>query len=92
MKKVLVIIMLGIMLVMLCSCGEKATEESDKYGFFVEICEYDRCTLMYDPFTRIVYIHLYGNYQSGLSPYYTVKFGDPVVARYGINWTESDLR
>ena len=92
MRKVLVVLMLVVMVFLLSACNEKASEESNKYGFFVSICDYDRCHLMYDPFTKVVYIHTYGDYQSGLSPYYTVKFGEPVVARYGINWTESDLQ
>lgn len=91
MRKVLVVLMLVVMVFLLSSCSEKASDESNKYGFFVLICEYGRSRLMYDPFTKIVYIHIYGDCLSGLSPYYIVESGDPVVARYGINWTESDL-
>lgn len=81
---------------MATSCSKKAQEDSTESGFFVKITSY-RTTLasytelVYDPFTMIVYVYVTGAYHVGLSPYYTVKYGEPVIARYGVNWTEADL-
>lgn len=93
MRKVIIVILLIALLGVLSSCGGKqATRESNYGGLFIKITEYGSNTtiltrFLYDPLTKVVYIKV----NDGLSPYYTVKFGDPVIALYGINWTERDL-
>lgn len=95
MKKIILVLLLCVMAIALCGCSsESATTESNHKGFFVKIKDYqDGATnLVYDPFTKIVYITMQGTYYSGFSPYYTIKFGEPVIAIYGQNWTEADLK
>ena len=82
---------------MATSCGKKAQDDSNTSGFFVEITSYrsslgSHTYFVYDPFTKIVYLYISGAYHVGLSPYYTVKHGEPVIAIYGVNWTEADLK
>ena len=94
MKRIFVIILLIACLFVMTSCGgKKAQIDSDKGGFFVVITEYQAewgsfTNFVYDPFTKIVYLYVSGVHHVGLSPYYTIKNGEPVIARYGINWTE----
>lgn len=92
MRKVIIIILLIVLLGILSGCGRQATKESNFGGLFIKITEYgSNATILtrflYDPLTKVVYIKV----NDGLSPYYTVKFGNPVIALYGINWTERDL-
>lgn len=92
MRKVIIVILLIVLLGVLSGCGRQATRESNYGGLLITITEYgSNATIitrfLYDPLTKVVYIKV----NDGLSPYYTIKFGKPVVALYGINWTESDL-
>ena len=92
MRKVIIIILLIVLLGVLSGCGRQATKESNYGGLLIKITEYgSNATILtrflYDPLTKVVYIKV----NDGLSPYYTIKFGEPVVALYDINWTESDL-
>ena len=97
MKKIFVIIFLIICLFVMGSCGnnDKSIEGSNEFGFFIEIAEYKDglsvSQFLYDPFTKVVYIYIYGYHRAGFSPYYTVENGEPVIALYGVNWTEADL-
>lgn len=89
MKKVLIILMILACLFIFSGCGNNATEQSNVRGCFIKITSYDfeETIFAYDPFTKIVYVFSY----KGLTPYYTIKFGEPVIAIYGVNWTEGDL-
>lgn len=92
MRKVIIVILLIVLLGVLSGCGRQATKESNYGGLFIKITEYGSSAtvltrFLYDPLTKVVYVRV----NEGLSPYYTVKFGEPVVALYNINWTESDL-
>ena len=92
MRKIIIVILLIVLLGILSSCGRQATRESNYGGLFVKITEYGSnatvlTRFLYDPLTKVVYIKV----NNGLSPYYTIKFGEPVIALYGINWTERDL-
>lgn len=96
MKKVIAILLIIAFAFMATSCSKKARDDSSASGFFVEITSYQssfgsHTTFVYDPFTKIVYLYISGAYHVGLSPYYTVKYGEPVIAQYGVNWTEADL-
>ena len=96
MKKVILIIVMIICVFMMTSCGKPATESSDVGGFFVTICSFDNgagsfARFVYDPFTKVVYIYASGAYSAALSPYYIIKNGQPVIARYGVNWTEANF-
>jgi len=97
MKKIIAILLIIIFAFMATSCGKKAQEDSNESGFFVEITSYQSSLgsytdLVYDPFTKVVYLYVTGAYHVGLSPYYTIKHGEPVIALYGVNWTEADLK
>lgn len=96
MKKIIAILLIIVFAFMATSCGKKAQDDSNKSGFFVKITSYQssfgsQTDFVYDPFTKIVYLYVSDVYHVGLSPYYTVKYGEPVIARYGVNWTEADL-
>ena len=96
MKKFIAILLIIVFAFMATSCEKKAQDDSNAGGFFVEITSYQsslgsHTRFVYDPFTKIVYFYVSGAYHVGLSPYYTVKYGEPVIARYGVNWTEADL-
>lgn len=96
MKKIFVIILLIVCVFVMTSCGKQATQESNEYSFFIKISEFSTLNngsteLFYDPFTKVVYVGVVAGYSAGLSPYYTIKHGEPVIALYGVNWTEADL-
>ena len=97
MKKIFAIILLIACLFVMTSCGNQATQESNEYSFFVKITEFSTFSkglteLFYDPFTKVVYVGVVAGYNAGLSPYYIIKNGEPVIARYGVNWTEANLK
>ena len=97
MKKAILIIVMIMCVFIMTSCGKKnAIEGSDMSGFFVEICSFgvegSFTRFAYDPFTGVVYIYVSGVHHVALSPYYTIINNEPVIARYGINWTEDDLQ
>ena len=90
MKKIIAIILI-ICAFFTTSCGSQvATKDSDIEGFFVSLEKFGwrGTNFVYDPFTKIVYIRVY----HGFSPYYIIKHGEPVIAVYGVNWTEADIR
>lgn len=97
MKKIFIIILLIACLFVMSSCGNQATQKSDEYSFFVKITEFSTLKggtteLFYDPFTKVVYVGVVAGYSAGLSPYYIIKNGEPIIARYGVNWTEDNLK
>ena len=88
MKKVILIIVMIICVFMMTSCGKQASEKSDMDGFFIRVDKFGEGTsFMYDTFTKLVYVR----FDEGISPYYIVKNGEAVVARYGVNWTEANF-
>lgn len=90
MKKIIAIILIIICAFFATSCGSRvATKDSNVEGFFVSVKEFGlRSTnFVYDPFTKIVYVRV----AHGFSPYYIIKHGEPVIAVYGVNWTEADV-
>lgn len=99
MKRIIVILLIIVFAFMATSCGtdNKATESSNEFAFFVKIAHYYNTQFgdtefFYDPFTKIVYVYIVGYHRAGLSPYYIIENGEPVIAQYGINWTEADLK
>lgn len=97
MKRIIAILLIIVFAFIATSCEKKAQDDSSASGFFVEITSYQsslgsHTDLVYDPFTKIVYLYVSGAYHVGLSPYYTVKHGEPVIAIYGVNWTEANLK
>ena len=95
MKKIFAILLIIVFAFMATSCGKKAQNDSSLSGFFVEITSYQsvgsHTEFVYDPFTKVVYLYIQGAYHKALSPYYTIENGEPVIARYGVNWTEANL-
>ena len=94
MKKIISFsILIVIIVLILCGCSHKTYTDGSKtdlYGRFIILRE-DKgfggnFRLMYDKDTKIVYLNIGNNYNSGLSPYYIIINGEPTIAIYGVNY------
>lgn len=94
MKKIISISILVILTgILLCGCSHKTYTDGSKtilYGRFVILREdkglNGNIRLMYDTDTKIVYLNMCNNHNSGLSPYYIIVNGEPTIAIYGVNY------
>lgn len=94
MKKIISILILVIITgMLLCGCSHKTYIDNNKLVFqnkFVVIREDkgldDDVYLIYDKYTKIVYLYIINGYRGGLTPYYTIVNGEPTIAIYGVNY------
>ena len=95
MKRILIILMILAYLFIFSGCSSLATEDSNEYGYFIKITQYNIpgawTTFIYDPITKIVYVKILSGHHAGISVYYTIVDRKPEIAIYGVNWTEEDL-
>ena len=94
MKKIISIsILIIIIAVLLCSCSHitytncNKSMLQNKFAIIREDTkEIDDIYLVYDKYTKIVYLCIIGAYHAGITPYYVVVDGKPTVAIYGVNY------
>lgn len=94
MKKIISILILVILTgMLLCGCSHKTYTDSNKsilQNKFTIIREdkgiSDDIYLIYDKYTKIVYLYTRGGSHATMCPYYININGKPTVAIYGVNY------
>lgn len=94
MKKIISILILVILTgILLCGCSHKTYTNSNKSMFqskFAVIREDEGFSndtyLIYDKYTKVVYLYITDGYRGGITPYYIVIDGKPTIAVYGVNY------
>ena len=94
MKKIISFLILFVFIaILICGCSHKTYTDSNKSMFqnkFVVIREDkgpdDYIYLIYDKYTKVVYLYTIDGYRGGLTPYYIVVDGEPTIAIYGVNY------